>query len=92
MSEPSWIIYGATGYTGRAIAEEAARRGLRPILAGRNASSIPELARTLGLEVWTWTVNGPADFARVLDLGIDAVTTDRPEHALNYLATGDWSA
>ncbi|HEV7999799.1 MAG TPA: saccharopine dehydrogenase NADP-binding domain-containing protein [Planctomycetaceae bacterium] len=50
MTEPSWIIYGATGYTGRAIAEEAGRRGLRPILAGRNATAIPELARTLGME------------------------------------------
>jgi short subunit dehydrogenase-like uncharacterized protein len=50
MSEPSWILYGATGYTGRAIAEEAARRGLRPILAGRNAQSIAELAQPLKLE------------------------------------------
>jgi short subunit dehydrogenase-like uncharacterized protein len=50
MTEPSWIIYGATGYTGRAIAKDAARRGLRPILAGRNANSISELARTLSLE------------------------------------------
>src|SRR5580698_837659 len=50
MSQPSWILYGATGYTGRAIAEEAARRGLRPILASRNAQSVAELAQRLKLE------------------------------------------
>ena len=32
-----WLLYGANGYTGRLVAEEAVRRGLQPILAGRNA-------------------------------------------------------
>jgi short subunit dehydrogenase-like uncharacterized protein len=50
MSNQTWMLYGATGYTGRAIAEEAARRGLRPILAGRNSRSIGDLAGKLGLE------------------------------------------
>ena len=50
MPNHDWIVYGATGYTGRAIVEEAARRGLRPILAGRNAQSIGDLAKRLGLE------------------------------------------
>jgi short subunit dehydrogenase-like uncharacterized protein len=50
MPSQEWILYGATGYTGRAIAEEAARRGLPPILAGRNAQSIGDLAKTLGLQ------------------------------------------
>ncbi len=35
----NWMIYGANGYTGRLMAEEAARRGLKPILAGRNAAA-----------------------------------------------------
>ena len=50
MPSQDWILYGATGYTGRAIAEEAARRGLRPILAGRNAQSVGESAKNVGLE------------------------------------------
>ena len=29
-----WLLYGAYGYTGRLIAEEAVKRGLRPVLAG----------------------------------------------------------
>jgi short subunit dehydrogenase-like uncharacterized protein len=42
------MIYGANGYTGRLIAEEAARRGMRPILAGRSAAAIEPLAAKLG--------------------------------------------
>lgn len=44
-----WMIYGANGYSGELIAREAARRGLRPILAGRNASQVTALAAELGL-------------------------------------------
>lgn len=44
-----WMIYGANGYTGRLIAHEAARRGLRPVLAGRDATAVERLATALGL-------------------------------------------
>ena len=51
MSQPTdWMIYGANGYTGRWIAEEAVGRGLRPILAGRSADKIEPLAAELGCE------------------------------------------
>ncbi len=43
------LIYGATGYTGTLIAREAVRRGLEPILAGRNAEAVSALARELGM-------------------------------------------
>src|SRR3989339_1052166 len=46
----SWMLYGATGYTGTLIAEEAVRRGHRPILAGRNADKLRVLAKRLKLE------------------------------------------
>jgi uncharacterized protein YbjT (DUF2867 family) len=42
-----FLIYGATGYTGSLIADEAVRRGYRPILAGRNAEVLAALARKL---------------------------------------------
>jgi short subunit dehydrogenase-like uncharacterized protein len=32
----TWMIYGATGYTGRLVTELAVTSGLRPILAGRS--------------------------------------------------------
>ena len=44
-----WMIYGANGYTGRLISEQAARLNLRPVLAGRNRS-VESLAAGLGLD------------------------------------------
>ena len=44
-----WMIYGANGYTGRLLVAEAVRRGLHPILGGRNAAELGELARSNGL-------------------------------------------
>lgn len=46
----AWMIYGANGYTGELIAREAARRGEKPILAGRSAQKIEPLARELGCD------------------------------------------
>jgi short subunit dehydrogenase-like uncharacterized protein len=43
------MIYGATGTTGTLIAEQAIRRGHRPILAGRSAASLAALGERLGL-------------------------------------------
>ncbi|MCP1645678.1 short subunit dehydrogenase-like uncharacterized protein [Pseudomonas citronellolis] len=45
-----WMIYGANGYTGELIAREAARRGLKPVLAGRSRERVEALARELGLQ------------------------------------------
>jgi short subunit dehydrogenase-like uncharacterized protein len=47
--EKSWMIYGANGFTGRLIAQEARGQGLSPILAGRNAAAVEGLARELAL-------------------------------------------
>lgn len=49
-SDRRWLLYGATGYTGRLTAELASQRGLEPILAGRNAAQLKPLARQLGAE------------------------------------------
>ncbi len=45
-----WLLYGANGYTGELIAREAVRLGLKPILAGRNATRVKALAKELGCE------------------------------------------
>ena len=42
----TFLLYGATGYTGRLIAREAVARGLRPILAGRNAAALAARCRS----------------------------------------------
>jgi short subunit dehydrogenase-like uncharacterized protein len=46
----TFLLYGANGYTGALIAREAVVRGLRPVLAGRNAEAVTALANQLGLE------------------------------------------
>ena len=45
-----WLLYGAYGYTGRLLAEEALRRGHRPVLAGRSEAKLRPLAERLGLD------------------------------------------
>lgn len=36
MKDNKWMIYGANGYTGRLVVDEALQRGLKPVLAGRD--------------------------------------------------------
>ena len=43
------LLYGANGYTGKLIAHEAVRQGLKPVLAGRNRAALDALAQELGL-------------------------------------------
>jgi short subunit dehydrogenase-like uncharacterized protein len=43
----NWLIYGANGYTGTLIAEEAVKRGHRPRLSGRNREAVAALAARL---------------------------------------------
>ncbi len=44
------LIYGANGYTGQLICEEAARQGLQPVIAGRSEHSIAPIAEKYGWE------------------------------------------
>ena len=58
------MIYGATGYTGSLVAREAARRGLRPVLAGRSADRVAALAGGLGLDHRAFAVDAAGDGLR----------------------------
>ena len=49
-SDTRWMLYGASGYTGALLAEEAVRRGHRPLLAGRSLAKLRPLAERHGLE------------------------------------------
>ena len=51
VTHDSWMIYGAYGFTGRLIVEEALRRGHRPVLAGRDAEQLRSMAKPLELEI-----------------------------------------
>ena len=46
----SFLIYGASGYTGKLVAERAVKKGLTPVLAGRSEKNIKPVADALGLE------------------------------------------
>jgi len=45
-----WLLYGASGYTGKLIVEDALKRGLNPILAGRNEQKLKQLTQGNDLE------------------------------------------
>ena len=64
---PAWLIYGANGYTGGILAREAACRGLRPILAGRNGPAVSVLAAELGLDHRVFNLDDPAALARGIE-------------------------
>jgi short subunit dehydrogenase-like uncharacterized protein len=53
------LIYGASGFTGLLVAREAAGRGLRPVLAGRNPDTVAGLAAELGLEHRAFALDSP---------------------------------
>lgn len=68
-SSEAWLLYGANGYTGRLIAEEASRRGMTPVLAGRREEAVRPLAASLGLEYRVFPIDGvpPERLARELE-------------------------
>ena len=66
------LIYGANGYTGELIAEEAARRGLKPVLGGRNRDALETLARRLHLTRRVFELGDAAEVARNLE-GVDVL-------------------
>lgn len=53
------LVYGAYGYTGTLVAELAAARGLKPIVAGRQRALLEPLARRLGTEARAFDLAGP---------------------------------
>lgn len=54
------LIYGAYGYTGTLIVEEALEQGLRPLLAGRNVEKIRNIAERYGLPSAIFGLNDQA--------------------------------
>lgn len=61
-----WMIYGAYGYTGRLIVEEAVKRGHRPVLAGRSPAKLAPLAERYGLEYLVLSLDNEASLNRAV--------------------------
>jgi short subunit dehydrogenase-like uncharacterized protein len=62
-----WMLYGAYGTTGRLILDEALRRGHRPLLAGRSASRLSDLASKTGLDAVAFGVESVAQALPALE-------------------------
>lgn len=63
----SFLIYGAYGYTGQLITELAVKKGLKPILAGRNPQKIQELAAKWGLSYLSFDVSDKKQLCQALN-------------------------
>lgn len=76
----TWLLYGANGYTGELIAREAVRRGMRPVLAGRNREAIEKLATELECETRLFDLNKPdlSDIKLVLHCAGPFIQTSKP--------------
>ena len=79
------MVYGATGYTGRLVVEQALARGERPILAGRDTEAVTALARRHGLAFRVFTLESAealrrnlVDIAAVLHCAGPFTWTSRP--------------
>ncbi len=57
MQKNHWMLYGAYGFTGKLILQEALARGHRPILAGRQANQLKPLAEKYNLEYRAFDLN-----------------------------------
>jgi short subunit dehydrogenase-like uncharacterized protein len=55
----SWLLYGASGYTGRLILRAALDAGESPIVAGRNAAALQAEAGGAGLEWRDFEASAP---------------------------------
>ncbi|MEY2933651.1 MAG: hypothetical protein RL033_4400 [Pseudomonadota bacterium] len=82
---PSFLIYGAYGYTGELIARQAVARGHRPLLAGRNEAKLTALARALdlpfvkvGLEETTALLRAVGSVSAVCHAAGPFIHTSRP--------------
>lgn len=53
--------------------------------AGLSAGLVRE-AQALGLKVLAWTVNESAEMARMIEMGVDGLITDYPDHARKALS------
>ncbi len=67
---PTILLYGANGYTGRLMLDEAVRRGLNVIVAGRSAAPIEALAARYGLASRVFDLND----ASALDAALEDVS------------------
>jgi short subunit dehydrogenase-like uncharacterized protein len=74
------VLFGATGYTGRIVAEAMVERGTKPVLAARSAGKLDALAAELGggLETAVADVSDPPSVSALVERGDVLVSTVGP--------------
>jgi short subunit dehydrogenase-like uncharacterized protein len=73
------VLFGATGYTGRLVADAMVERGMRPVLAARSREKLEALAAELGgLETAVADVSDPTSVSALVARGDVLVTTVGP--------------
>jgi glycerophosphoryl diester phosphodiesterase len=80
---PLGALWGFTADPGPALAEAAASgfRAVHPFVTAATPELVAQ-AHGAGLAVNVWTVNAPADLEAMVEIGVDAVITDRLREAL----------
>ncbi|MCI0712208.1 MAG: saccharopine dehydrogenase NADP-binding domain-containing protein [Chloroflexi bacterium] len=63
----NWMLYGAYGYTGKLITEEAVKRGHQPLLAGRNEEKLKAHANQYNLPYAAFNLNDPIEIEKHLE-------------------------
>ncbi len=73
------VLFGATGYTGRLVADALVARGVKPLLAARNEAAVTRMAGELGgLEYAVADVEKPATLRQLVDKDTVLVSTVGP--------------
>ena len=53
----NWMVYGATGYSGKLIVERAVKAGMQPVVAGRSEAKVKVLAAEFGLDYRVFSID-----------------------------------
>jgi glycerophosphoryl diester phosphodiesterase len=74
-----WLSSSKSGLKNKMI--EASKVGLEGVNLNYRIidEEVMEMAKELNLEVLAWTVNDPEIAVKIIDLGVKAITTDRPK-------------
>ncbi|HEV2999983.1 MAG TPA: saccharopine dehydrogenase NADP-binding domain-containing protein [Solirubrobacteraceae bacterium] len=74
------VLFGPTGFSGRLVADALVRRGIHPVLAGRDAKRIRTVCDDLGvpLQIETADAADPRSLAALLEPGDLVVSTVGP--------------
>ncbi|MFP5487911.1 MAG: glycerophosphodiester phosphodiesterase [Acidimicrobiia bacterium] len=84
----SLVLTGRVPWGGQ-VAQVPVRQGPVTVVSERTVTA----AHRRGIQVHVWTIDDPDEMHRLLDLGVDGIMTDRPQHLKDVLVDRDaWHA